>query len=313
MADDVVLSVNGLVKRYGDFTAVNGVRFDVHKGEVFGLLGPNGAGKSTLIGMLTCVVEPTEGQASVHGYDVVRDRDKVKRLVGLVPQELALYGTLTTEENLSFFGQMYGLSGSRLKERIETGIELAQLQEWRNKPVQTFSGGMKRRLNLAVGLLHNPEILFLDEPTVGVDPQSRNHIFSSVQKLVELGLTVIYTTHYMEEAELLCNRVSIYDRGQIIDINTPQMFISQVENKNLDLGLDEPVAGVIDAIRALPGVEEATISDDKVRIKAADLQEILAPLFTCLQTMGVKVRSLQTPQSNLETVFLNLTGRKLRD
>jgi ABC-2 type transport system ATP-binding protein len=167
---------------------------------------------------------------------------------------------------------------------------------------------------LAIGLLHSPKILFLDEPTVGVDPQSRNHIFSSVQQLVRQGLTVIYTTHYMEEAELLCDRVAIYDRGQIIAVNTPQALISQVENKNLDIGIDPPSAEVVAALKSINGVEDVSIvANEKIRISAANLQQILAPLFSYLQSVGVTVRSLQTPQSNLETVFLNLTGRTLRD
>lgn len=313
MNDDVILSVEGLVKRYGEFTAVNGVSFTVKRGETFGLLGPNGAGKSTLIGMLTGVLTPSAGTATVGGYNLQIQTPAVKKIVGLVPQELALYQELTAQENLHFFGQMYGLRGAYLQERIEYCLSVAQLHEWRDKDVATFSGGMKRRLNLGIGLLHEPKILFLDEPTVGVDPQSRNHIFSSVKQLVEAGLSVIYTTHYMEEAENLCQRVAIYDKGKIITIDTPQNLIRSVENNFMEIGVDNPPAELVFSLSLLAGVQKVSIRENQLLITCDTLQQVAGRVLDCIQKSGHIIRSLQTPKSNLETVFLNLTGRTLRD
>ncbi|MBC7324996.1 MAG: ATP-binding cassette domain-containing protein, partial [Moorella sp. (in: Bacteria)] len=248
MNGEVVMDIRGLQRRYGDFVAVDGVEFQVFRGEVFGLLGPNGAGKSTLIGMLTCVLAPSGGEATILGFDLLTQREEIKKVVGLVPQDLALYQTLSARENLAFFGALHDLRGRRLKERIEVVLGIARLEDWADRPVRTYSGGMKRRLNLAAGLIHEPQILFLDEPTVGVDPQSRNHIFESIRQLTAEGLTVFYTTHYMEEAQSLCHRVGIFDRGRLVALDTPKNLIQQARSRILEVGVLNLPAAVLEEV-----------------------------------------------------------------
>jgi ABC-2 type transport system ATP-binding protein len=224
-----ILEVRDLVKRYGALAAVNEISFSIEEGEIFGLLGPNGAGKSTTISLLTGLFPPDSGSIRILGIDAVADVEKVKGLLGIVPQELALYPTLSARENLHFFGEMYGLGGKRLTEQVDNVLEIVGMTERANDVIQSCSGGMKRRINLAAGLVNRPRILFLDEPTVGVDPQSRNHIFESVQRLNrEENMTILYTTHYMEEAERLCQRVAIIDHGKIIALDTPKNLIAML-------------------------------------------------------------------------------------
>ncbi|HEX2981703.1 MAG TPA: ABC transporter ATP-binding protein, partial [Anaerolineaceae bacterium] len=217
--------VQNLQKSFGPREAVAGISFSIAAGEIFGLLGPNGAGKSTTISMLAGLTSPTGGLIRMDGADLLGHSRQIKARLGLVPQELALYPTLTARDNLAFFGQIYGLRGKTLQQRIGEVLEIVQLSERAGEPIERFSGGMKRRINLAIGLLHHPDLLFLDEPTVGVDPQSRNAIFESIEALNQAGMTVIYTTHYMEEAERLCHRVAILDHGQIIALDTPANLI----------------------------------------------------------------------------------------
>ena len=224
-----ILEAENLVKKYGSHMAVDGVSFSVQEGEVFGLLGPNGAGKSTVISMLTGLFPPTGGTAAVAGHDVVKEAGKVKQMIGVVPQELALYPALTARQNLSFFGEMFGLGGRTLRQRADEVLDYVAMTDRADDPIDTYSGGMKRRINLAVGLINRPRMLFLDEPTVGVDPQSRNHIFESVERLnQEEGMSVLYTTHYMEEAARLCHRVGIIDTGKIIAMDTPKHLVEML-------------------------------------------------------------------------------------
>ncbi|NJD59760.1 MAG: ATP-binding cassette domain-containing protein, partial [Anaerolineae bacterium] len=221
-----MLEVENLVKKYGDFEAVKGISFSVEEGEVFGLLGPNGAGKTQTISMLTGVIPPTSGTARIGGYDIHKEANQVKKINGLVPQDLAVYPTLSARANLNFFGRIYGLHGKELKERVDDVLRVVALTERADGVVDKFSGGMKRRVNIAAGLVHQPRLLFLDEPTVGVDPQSRNHIFESVQRLNrERGMSVVYTSHYMEEVETLCSRAAIIDEGRIIALDTIKNLI----------------------------------------------------------------------------------------
>mgnify|MGYP001015530511 FL=1 len=224
-----ILEVENLSKNFGERAAVREISFDVAEGEVFGLLGPNGAGKTTAISMLTGVLEPTAGTARIGGFDILKDPLEVKKLIGLVPQGLALYPTLSARANLLFFGSLYGLRGRELNDRVDDVLEVVALADRQNDPVDKYSGGMKRRVNIAAGLVHHPRLFFLDEPTVGVDPQSRNHIFESVLKLNrERGMTIIYTSHYMEEVELLCNRVAIIDEGKIIALDTIKNLVAML-------------------------------------------------------------------------------------
>ena len=313
MSENIV-EAQGLVKRYGDIEAVRGLSFAIRRGEIFGFLGPNGAGKTTTISMLSCLLEPTGGTAIVAGYDVVRAPQQVKRRIGLVPQELALYPTLSARDNLNFYGRIYGLHGRALRRRVDEVLEMVGLAERAASAVKTFSGGMKRRLNIAAGLLHRPEVLFLDEPTVGVDPQSRNAIFEHVERLNAAGMTILYTTHYMEEAERLCHRVAIIDEGRIIALDTPRKLVTDLGGGIIHLGIADGMAeGLLEQIRARPEVRAVTRLDGKVKVEATRAQEALVGLLALFNRTDTDVTSLEVLEPNLETVFLHLTGKRLRD
>jgi ABC-2 type transport system ATP-binding protein len=312
--DNNVIETRNLVKRYGSAEAVKGLSFAIRRGEIFGFLGPNGAGKTTTISMLACLLEPTGGTAIVAGHDVVRASSEVKRRIGLVPQELALYPTLGARDNLNFFGRIYGLHGQKLHQRVDEVLEMVGLAERAGSAVKTFSGGMKRRLNIAAGLLHSPEILFLDEPTVGVDPQSRNAIFEHVERLNAAGMTILYTTHYMEEAERLCDRVAIVDEGRIVALDAPRKLIADLSGGIIQLGVANGMApGMLERIQALPDVHAVTRLNGKVRVEATRAQEALIRLLELFNRTGTDVTALEVLEPNLETVFLHLTGKRLRD
>ena len=256
-----ILEVDHLVKKYGDFEAVKGISFTVEEGEVFGLLGPNGAGKTQTISMLTSVIEPTSGTARIGGFDIRTQRDQAKKINGLVPQDLALYPTLSARANLNFFGRIYGLRGKDLKQRVDDVLRIVALTERADQAVEKYSGGMKRRVNIGAGLLHHPRLFFLDEPTVGVDPQSRNQIFESVQQLNrERGMSIVYTSHYMEEVETLCNRVAIVDHGQIIAIDTIKNLVAMLGGGVIQLGLNQVDEALLEDLSALPGVKQASLA-----------------------------------------------------
>jgi ABC-2 type transport system ATP-binding protein len=311
-----ILEVHNLVKKYGDFAAVKGISFDVQEGEIFSLLGPNGAGKTTTISVLSTLFSPTSGDAVIGGHSVSQDPMAVRRLIGVVPQELAIYDELTAYENLSFWGQMYGLSGRALKARIDQVLEQIGLRDKAKQRVRTYSGGMKRRVNIGVGLLHEPRLLFMDEPTVGIDPQSRRAILDSVLELNKRGMTVLYTTHYMEEAQELSDRVGIIDHGELIALGTQAELTRQVgENDSLVLHIaeGENAETLAQAVRELPGVLKADVADSAVTVIAPEAEEILAPVVTKANEIGVKIRTVAIQEPNLEAVFLHLTGRGLRD
>ena len=332
-----ILEVDHLVKKYGDFAAVNDVSFRVEEGEVFGLLGPNGAGKTQTISMLTGVIPITEGTARVGGYDVKGNLKEAKKISGLVPQDLALYPTLSARANLNFFGRIYGLGGNELKERVEDVLHVVALTDRADEPVENYSGGMKRRVNIAAGLVHQPRLLFLDEPTVGVDPQSRNHIFESVLKLNrERGMSIVYTSHYMEEVELLCNRVAIVDQGKIIALDTIKRLIAMLGGGIIQVGLARVDRQLLADLSALPAVEEACrdepgahrapVEDEAatgpeppardgsvVKIVAHNSQHALVNVIDYLNGHDMPITSLNILEPNLESVFLHLTGKKLRE
>ncbi|MDQ0418550.1 ABC-2 type transport system ATP-binding protein [Croceifilum oryzae] len=311
---DILISTYGLTKKFDSFTAVNGVDLDIYEGEVLGLLGPNGAGKTTLISMLTTILPPDGGSATVCGYDLTKESSKVKQMVSLVPQDLALYLTLTAEENLSFFANLYGLKGREKRSRIKEVLKIAQLEDWANRKVGAYSGGMKRRLNLAVGLLNRPKVLFLDEPTVGVDPQSRNHIFDSIQYLVEeFQMTVIYTTHYMEEAQELCDRVAIYDKGKILDLEETDTLLQKYGEKQLVLDFKSIPDWLVQHISSLPYVDSHHVIDNKLTIHSSNLLGVTENVLSWIRTNQIPVESFNVHESDLESVFLKLTGKKLRD
>ena len=311
-----ILEVKNLLKKYGDFTAVKGISFDIKQGEIFSLLGPNGAGKTTTISMLSTLYVPTSGEAAVGGHSITNEPMAVRNLIGVVPQELALYDDLTARENLVFWGQMYGLSGKNLKTRVDEVLEQIGLTDKANNRVKTYSGGMKRRVNIGVGLLHKPRLLFMDEPTVGIDPQSRRAILDSVKVLNQQGMTVLYTTHYMEEAQELSDRVGIIDHGELIALGTQAELTKQVgEMETLVLHIDESGESekLAVAVRTLSGVRKADVTDHTETVIVPDAEEILAPVVTKANELGIKIRSVDMREPNLEAVFLHLTGRALRD
>ena len=311
-----ILAVKDLVKKYGDFTAVKGISFEIQAGEIFSLLGPNGAGKTTTISMLSTLYAPTAGEANIGGHSVTKEPMAVRNLIGVVPQELALYDDLSARENLVFWGQMYGLSGKTLKVRVDEVLEQIGLTDKARNRVKTYSGGMKRRVNIGVGLLHKPSLLFMDEPTVGIDPQSRRAILDSVKALNQQGMTVLYTTHYMEEAEELSDRVGIIDHGELIAMGTQAELNRQVGEKDtLVLHIDDNQNGeaLAAAVRQIRGVLKADITDHTVAVIAQEAEEIMAPVITTANELGIKIRSVDIQEPNLEAVFLSLTGRALRE
>jgi len=309
-----IVEVSNLVKSFNGLTAVNGVSFAIRQGEIFGLLGPNGAGKTTAISMLTCLLAPTSGTANIAGYDVVSQAKTVKGIIGLVPQDLAVYPQLSARDNLLFFGRIYGLKGRPLQQRVNDLLEMVGLAERAKDRVETFSGGMKRRVNIAAGLLHQPQVLFLDEPTVGVDPQSRNFIFDNIERLNRQGMTVLYTTHYMEEAERLCHRVAIIDQGQIIVLDTPKALISSLGGGIIRLGLTEPIKQTfIDQVKKLPAIKNVGRQDNILSVQTRNSREALPQIIQLLNTANVTIHSMEILEPNLESVFLHLTGRRLRD
>jgi ABC-2 type transport system ATP-binding protein len=308
-----ILVAEDLFKSYGDHQAVRGIDLQVARGEVFGLLGPNGAGKTTTISMVTGVLEPTSGRITIDGLDLAREPGAAKRKLGLVPQELALYPTLSARQNLYFFGRIYGLRGAELRTRVDEMLEMVGLAERAGDAIETYSGGMKRRINIAAGLLHRPQVLFLDEPTVGVDPQSRNAIFESVEALNRQGMTVIYTTHYMEEAQRLCHRVAIVDLGEIIALDTPPALIRGLGGGIIVIGLEEGKAEeLIEPFGRIPGVKGVSRTDGKVKVETQRLQEALMGILALTNEQDARITSLEQWEPNLESVFLHLTGKKLR-
>ena len=311
-----ILEVQNLAKNYGSFNAVKGISFSINEGEIFSLLGPNGAGKTTTISMLSTLYTPTGGDATICGHSVTKDPMAVKKCIGVVPQDLALYEDLTARENLNFWGQMYGLSGKELKSRVDEVLEQISLTDKAKNRIKTFSGGMKRRVNIGVGLLHQPRLLFMDEPTVGIDPQSRRAILDSVKELNQKGMTVLYTTHYMEEAQELSHRVGIIDHGELIAIGTQEeltKMVGQTDTLILHVGEEADPESLAGEVRTLKGVVKADVTDHEVTIITHSAEELLAPVVSHANSLGIKIRSVDIREPNLEAVFLHLTGRALRD
>jgi ABC-2 type transport system ATP-binding protein len=309
-----MITINALTKKYGDRVAVNNVNFSITEGEIFGLLGPNGAGKTTLLSLLSTLVTPDKGNVRINGHDTVRETRRVKPLIGFVPQDLALYPSLSAWDNLAFFGRIYGLGGTALKERVTALLAMVGLSDRAGDPVETFSGGMKRRLNIAAGLIHEPRILFLDEPTVGVDPQSRNFIFEHVERLHADGMTIIYTTHYMEEAERLCDRVAIMDQGRIIALDTMPGLLAMLGGGVMYAGLAQQSAQkLLPALKSLPHVRQVLAEDDRFKIATSDSSLALLELIELCKVRHISIISLEMLQPNLEGVFLHLTGKRIRD
>jgi len=313
---NAILEVQNLVKKYGEFIAVNGISFEIQEGEIFSLLGPNGAGKTTTISMLSTLYSPTSGDAVIGGHSITKEPMAVKQVIGVVPQELALYEDLTARENLVFWGQMYGLSGKSLNNRVDEVLEQIGLTDKAKNRIKTYSGGMKRRVNIGVGLLHRPRLLFMDEPSVGIDPQSRRAILDTVKDLNRQGMTVLYTTHYMEEAQELSNRVGIIDHGELIALGTQKELTQQVgetETLILHIGENDDSESLAKSLNGIKDVLEASAGDHEVSVVAQEAEEVLAAVVTRANERGVRIRSIDIREPNLEAVFLHLTGRALRD
>jgi len=310
----IAIQVTNLHKSFGEIKAVQGVGFDVQPGEIFGLLGPNGAGKTTTISMLATLSRPDEGDAWVMGYSIRRDPMAVKSVLGVVPQEIALYEDLSARENLTFWGKMYGLRGARLRQRVSEVLELIGLSDRANGRVSTFSGGMKRRVNIGVALLHKPRVIYMDEPTVGIDPQSRRNILDSVVTLKNQGMTVLYTTHYMEEAQELCDHIAIMDHGQVMACGTHEELVRLVgEQTRIGLTVNVQVGPLLETWQAVEGVSRVSTENGRVTVLVKDSNLVLPRLFEAATRLSVRITSVDIREPNLETVFLHLTGRALRD
>jgi ABC-2 type transport system ATP-binding protein len=313
MTDDAVITVEDLSKKYDGFTAVDGVSLDIKRGEIFGLLGPNGAGKSTIISILCCLLKPTAGRVTIDGFDVGKNATDIKKIIGVVPQEISLYYTLTARENLAFYAKIYGLSGKAMKDRIEELLDMVGLTDRADDRLEGYSGGMKRRINIAVALLHNPRILFLDEPSTGVDPQSRKRIYDTIRDLNREGVTVLLTTHQMEDAEKLCHRIAIVDKGKLIALDTLDGLLKMVgETDIVHVTAKEIPPEVVDVIQQIDNVQKVSLDEDSMTIQLVQGRELLAGIIDTLTASGTKVESIQIKEPDLETLFLHLTGSRLR-
>jgi ABC-2 type transport system ATP-binding protein len=308
------IEVENLQKSFGDIQAVQDASFEAYTGEILSLLGPNGAGKSTTISIISGLLAPTSGDACIMGHSIIREPEAAKKSLGVVPQDIALYPDLSARENLVFWGKMYGLRGPELKLRVNEVLEVIGLVDRQKDHVGKFSGGMKRRVNIGAALLHKPEVVIMDEPTVGIDPQSRRHILDNVKELNQQGMAVLYTTHYMEEASELSHHIAIMDKGKVIAYGTHAELIKMVgEQTRIDLTLNAEAGKVLDAWRATQGVARIDAMDGKVTALVDDSNYVLPRLFEAASQVGVRITSVEIQEPNLETVFLHLTGRALRD
>jgi ABC-2 type transport system ATP-binding protein len=309
-----MIAVSQLGKRYGELVAVDGVTFTAEPGKIFGLLGPNGAGKSTTIGCISGLLAPTSGRVSVLGHDVIADRLAARRQLGIVPQELALYEDLNAAENLSYWGAAYGMSGDALKRRVLELLERLGLGDRAKEPVKRFSGGMKRRLNFGCGIVHSPKVLLLDEPTVGVDPQSRVRLLELVREEVAGGTCVLYTTHYMEEAQDLCHRLAIIDHGKLLAIGTLDELRRLIDEKDIIRlsGKFDPQAARR-ALEGLGGVEVVSADERMLRLAVEDASRRLPAILTAVAATAGELQETSLSQPSLESLFIKLTGRELRE
>jgi len=309
-----VLDVKNLDKSFGSRKAVNEVSFSVSEGEVFGLLGPNGAGKSTTLSLICGIQKPGKGSIKVGQWDIATETLKAKALIGVVPQEPALYPQLSARANLRFWGELQGLSGTELNEAVERTLKIVGLSDRADDRIGKYSGGMKRRLNIGAGIIHSPKLIIMDEPTVGVDPQSRRHILDTVKNLKNEGTTVIYTSHYVEEVEDICDRVAIMDHGKIIISGTVTELLNQAGHyQELSIMLQSSSENVAAHIKVLPGVEDALVAEKSLKVLSASAEETLPLVWDILTQQKLQVSEIKISRPNLESLFLKLTGRALRD
>lgn len=309
-----VVKIEGLTKKFGDLTAVDNISLNIEEGEIYGLLGPNGAGKSTIINILCGLLAMDKGKIEILGKDIEKSSTYAKQNIGVVPQEIAIYEDLTAYENVKFFASLYGLKGSKLKESVEEALDFVGLLDKRKQYSKTFSGGMRRRLNIACAIAHRPKLIIMDEPTVGIDPQSRNHILQSVKKLNSLGCTIIYTTHYMEEVESICGNISIIDHGKVIAQGTKEELNSLVTDiKYVTVTVEDIEEINLDEIKAIAGVAQIEIDNDKIKIQSKRDVTNLDKIILFFTSNNISIVNIENKNPDLESVFLTLTGRKLRD
>lgn len=314
------IEVEDLHKSFGELQAVQGVSFQAQQGEIFSLLGPNGAGKTTTISMLCCLLKSDAGDARIMGHSIRNNPQAVKQCLGFVPQEIALYEDLSARENLTFWGKMYGLRGGALKARVNEILEVIGLTDRAKERVSKFSGGMKRRVNIGAALLHRPQVIYMDEPTVGIDPQSRRNILDNVVELKRQGMTVLYTTHYMEEAQELSDHIAIMDHGQLIACGTHAelvKLVGQLDRITLSISAPLVASDSLDTPLAdwskLEGIHQATRQEDTITLLADDSHKVLPAVFEIARQHGLHLSGIDIQEPNLEAVFLHLTGRALRD
>lgn len=308
------IKVQNLDKSFEDVHAVDNVSFEIQTGEIFSLLGPNGAGKTTSIGMISGLLTPDDGEAWIMGYSVQSNPKKAKAELGVVPQEIALYEDISARANLNFWGKMYGLRGKERAQRVEDILTLIGLEDRDTGPVSKFSGGMKRRLNVGIALLHEPKVIIMDEPTVGIDPQSRRKILDSVKHLRDQGITILYTTHYMEEAQELSDRIAVMDYGKIIALGTNEELINIVgELDRITLTISGDTSKVNQVWHVIDGVKQITIEENTINLLVTDSNQILPDVFEAAASVDVRINSVDIQEPNLEAVFLHLTGHALRD
>lgn len=309
-----VLEIRNLTKKFGDFVAVDNMNLSVREGEIFGFLGANGAGKSTTINMISSLLRITKGEIALLGRNIVKENKFSKMNIGIVPQDLAIYEEMSAYENVSFFAGLYGLRGSLLKERTTEALEFVGLGDKHKEQPKNFSGGMKRRLNIACAIAHRPKLIIMDEPTVGIDPHSRNYILNSVRKLNEMGSSIIYTSHYMEEVEELCTRIAIVDHGKIIAEGTKEQLKSIItDTKEIWIGVKHEERLDLDALKRISGILSVRPEEQTIKIVSRGEVNNLNWIIQQLIKDGVEISSVEEQAPNLETVFLTLTGRNLRD
>ena len=308
------ISLKNITKKFDGNIVVDNINLNIEQGEIYGFLGPNGAGKSTTISMICSLIHPTDGDIEIMGTNIKKDSREIKKKIGLVPQNIALYKDFTAYENIKFFAELYGLKGAMLKQRINEALEFTGLMDVKDKKAKTYSGGMQRRLNIACALVHKPQIIIMDEPTVGIDPQSRNHIMNAVKKLNEEGTTIIYTTHYMEEAEALCSKIAIIDKGKIIVEGTKEELKNMISDKStLSVTVDDIYKLDVNQIKGVQGVQDVSVKENTLSITSSKEVSNLDKLINTIELSSAKIIDLGFKDISLETVFLSLTGRNLRD
>lgn len=310
----MIVEVKNLVKRYKDFLAVDNINLDIEEGEIFGLLGPNGAGKSSTINTLIGMTKLDSGEIKIFGMNMKNNEREIKRQIGIVPQDIAVYDELTAYENLCYFGRLYGFRGQELKDKVYKALEFTGLVDRKEDFPKNFSGGMKRRLNIACAIVHSPKLVFMDEPTVGIDPQSRNHILNSIKELNKMGTTIVYTSHYMEEVEEICTRIVIMDHGRIIAKGTKEELKEMVAvDEKIDMEISSVNYSIVEKIKELHGVTDCSLNGNKLMVVSKKQSRVLSRIIDVVTESDSEIITLNVEKPTLESVFLTLTGRTLRD